>query len=278
MNKARRVLTSLWNGVNWFKDKVTHLKGLYAFAMEHKPIAIALIVGTVATTGTVAATVQPWEGQSYLDPGVYEVVGQPDYKLDKVEPSPHSLSLEVGGVTVASLVVQNASLGASGVGTPLKIGGDATAGTNLVIETLTLDGSKCSTMTISNSTIHDLVYTGNDLDGSSVAFVTAAVINQVVGSTRGAMVIASDGSTYDKLEILAVTDDGSIKTLTLANLDTFGGLCLIDRVLVGTFNLTNNLVGDGTGVGSPSFLIPTTTTVTNFIDTNNEDGFPVKVQ
>jgi len=73
--------------------------------------------------------------------------------------------------------------------------------------------------------------------------------------------MVTSGGTYDQIRIGAPTNgvNGKVDVLTLSNLLTKGGPCLISRVKAGTITIEYNEIGAGDGFAAKDFVVATST-------------------
>ena len=83
--------------------------------------------------------------------------------------------------------------------------------------------------------------------------------------------MVTSGGTYDRIWIQAPTSgvNGKVGTLTLSNLYTSGGECVLSRMNVGTLRVELNEIGQGNGFATKEFNVATTVTGANIEITDN---------
>ena len=83
--------------------------------------------------------------------------------------------------------------------------------------------------------------------------------------------MVTSGGLYDRLVVIAASSgvNGRVDKLTLRNLYTKGGPCVLTRINVGTLEILLNEVGMGNGFATKEFTIATNVTAANVIIEDN---------
>ena len=261
--------------------------------------ALASFIGLAIATGAYFLAIEGIEqSPTYPDAAVYDV-GQ-DYRLEQktvhvgtkntfpddmptVNRAVQTLNLVVSGARIDQLNFDTISIGkATGLENAIKVYG-ATNGNNgtfdVECDTIIIDGLEAPTFKLDNSEIHELIIQDNVADGLSVGSTLASVSDIEVGSTRGAINVPSaKDSTYDRIIINSSTADSICKEMTFKDIKVFGTYAAnnaatpavyLTYVKAGKLIIKNSLIGDGTGIDVPSFIIAPTTKVTSLTATNN---------
>jgi|TARA_R100000008_G_scaffold75942_1_gene55454 hypothetical protein len=261
---------------------------------------MASFVGLAIATGAYFLAVEGIEqAPTYPQAAVYDV-GQ-DYRLNQekvhvgtkntfpddmpqVNRAVQTLNLVVNGARIDQLNFDTISIGkATGLENAIKVHGAANGnnGTfDVACDTITIDGLEAPTFKLDNSEIHELIIQDNVADGLSVGSTLASVSDIEVGSTRGAINVPSaKDSTYDRIIINSSTASSICKGMTFKDIKVFGTYAdgnnaatpavYLSYVKAGKLIIKNSIVGDGTGIDSPSFIIDPTTKVTTLTATNN---------
>ena len=73
--------------------------------------------------------------------------------------------------------------------------------------------------------------------------------------------MTTSGGYYDQIKITAPSSgtNGQVGTLTLSNLYSKGGGCVLSRIKAGTIDILLNEVGAGDGFAAKDFTVATTT-------------------
>ena len=260
---------------------------------------MASFIGLAIATGAYFLAIEGIEqSPTYPDAAVYDV-GQ-DYRLEQktvhvgtkntfpddmptVNRAVQTLNLVVSGARIDQLNFDTISIGkATGLENAIKVYG-ATNGNNgtfdVECDTIIIDGLEAPTFKLDNSEIHELIIQDNVADGLSVGSTLASVSDIEVGSTRGAINVPSaKDSTYDRIIINSSTADSICKEMTFKDIKVFGTYAAnnaatpavyLTYVKAGKLIIKNSLIGDGTGIDVPSFIIAPTTKVTSLTATNN---------
>ena len=86
----------------------------------------------------------------------------------------------------------------------------------------------------------------------------------------------TSGGYYDQIKITSASSavNGQIDKLTLSNLYTKGGGCVLDRIKAGTLEVLLNETGNGDGFSTKEFTIATSVIYKSFV---NEDNVEVSI-
>ena len=261
--------------------------------------ALASFIGLAIATGAYFLAIEGIDqSPTYPDAAVYDV-GQ-DYRLEQktvhvgtkntfpddmptINRAVQTLNLVVSGARIDQLNFDTISIGkATGLENAIKVYG-ATDGNNgtfdIECDTITIDGLEAPTFKLDNSEIHELIIQDNVADGLSVVSTLASVSDIEVGSTRGAINVPSaKDSTYDRIIINSSTADSICNDLIFKDIKVFGTYAAnnaatpavyLTYVKAGKLIIKNSIIGDGTGIDAPSFIIDPTTKVTSLTATNN---------
>jgi len=215
--------------------------------------------GTIITIGVVLFMVVISPSYAIIpEPGTYDIEQNGHRSIFPTEEGDHSLDLTIDGARVTSLTLENLDVGKDGLTNVLEISGTG----DTQIESLTIDGLRCGTLTLSDIAAHRLIYTDNDADGNSFApqLGVPAPDDVTVSSSRGAGSISAVGNSYDKIVVQGGASGGIIKDFTITDVRTFGGDCVLSDMEIGTLQMTNMVVGTGDGINTPDFLIEATVT------------------
>lgn len=131
-------------------------------------------------------------------------------------------------------------------------------------------------MTLSNIEAHELIVRGNASDGQSIAAVAGVPRDRGIGGGNRADDMHTTGGFYDQVKLTSASSgvNGKIDKLTLSNLWTKGGGCLLDRIKVGTLEILLNETGAGDGFATKDFTIATSVIYKSF---TNEDNVEVSI-
>ncbi|ANS03552.1 hypothetical protein [uncultured Mediterranean phage uvDeep-CGR2-KM21-C338] len=235
--------------------------------------ATLLFAGSAVGTGVVVNETL-LEGRSFSrgDPGTYMAPGdQPvSFVADPKKDGYNTLRLDLGTTAVKSILIDSASIGTaftnstlpSGQTTAISIGGDGSLSTPtwLIVGEMTFSKNRCETLTLSHISVHELNVTSNLSDGQSLSPVAGTIRNRAVLGGHGmAQDMAVTGGLYDRILIQANTTavNGQIDQLTLNNVYSRGGDCLLTRIKAGTLTLDRNVIGGDSDLATKAFTIAT---------------------
>jgi len=260
---------------------------------------LASFIGLAIATGAYFLAIEGIDQSPiYPDAAVYDV-GQ-DYRLNQktvhvgtkntfpddmptINRAVQTLNLVVSGARIDQLNFDTISIGkATGLENAIKVYG-ATDGNNgtfdIECDTITIDGLEAPSFRLDNSEIHELIIQDNVADGLSVGSTLASVSDIEVGSIRGAINVPSaKDSTYDRIIINSSTADSICNDLIFKDIKVFGTYAAnnaatpavyLTYIKAGKLIIKNSIIGDGTGIDVPSFIIDPTTKVTTLTATNN---------
>lgn len=262
------------------------LKSPYSFlracGLNPQMAGSLLFAGSVATTGVVAAEVMQPPSFSRGDPGVYNApLDSPIFFEEKF----NTLRLDLGATSVGNVTIENISIGTSYAGSSLPngesnaviVGGlpavvdPAFTETFLEVGTMYVDRWRCETLAITNSEIHKLVIKGNASDGQSISAVAGTPRDRGINGGNRADDMVTSGGYYDQLKITSASSgvNGKVDVLTLRNLYSKGGGCVIDRVKAGTMEVTLNEVGGDENLSTKAFTVETSVIYKSFTNEEN---------
>ena len=242
-----------------------------------------LFAGTTVTTGVVAnETVFADRSFSRGDPGIYLAPGDApvSYVTDPEEEGYNTLRIDLGSTPVRAITIENVSVGTvftgsalpSGQQNAVEIGGTASASTRLEVGHLIFEKSRCKKLELSDLQVHTLIVRGNASDGQSLAASPGTSrMRAIGGGHHQASDMTHSGGTFDRIWISAPTSNvnGKVDKLTLSNLYTKGGPCVLTRMNVGTMEILLNEVGIGDGFATKEFTIATNVTAANLTVEDN---------
>ena len=291
---------------NWVLAKVNYLneesakwkmtfnimKAPYSFLrmMGLSPqMAIGLLTATTVAGTGVAVNETVFAERSFArgDSGVYaaSVIGSNlplDVPTEYVEGS-NTLRIDLGSTPVREITIENVSVGTvftgsalpSGEANVVQISGNTIGGgtnTRLEIGTLIFEKSRCKKLTLTDIQAHTLIVKGNASDGQSISpSPGTSRMRAIGGGHHQAEAMVTSGGTYDRIWIQAPTSgvNGKVGTLTLSNLYTKGGECVLSKMNVGTMKIELNEIGMGNGFATKEFAIATTVTAANMTIEDN---------
>jgi hypothetical protein len=248
-------------------------------------MAAGLLLTSTAVGSGVIVNETLLSGRSFArgDSGIYAAPA--DAPVSYIE-GDNTLLIQLGSVPVGEIVIDSVTVGTAFSGSTLPsgqtnavvVGGlptsDGFTATWLEVGHLIINRWRCTTFRMEDTEVHTLNIKGVVADGLSIAPVGGTPRMRAVGGGNRAESMGVSNSTYDQIRIEAATSgvDGQVDTLTLTNLLTKGGGCLISRVKAGTITVELLVVGAGNGLSVKDFVIATSTVakITN-LDSNIEE-------
>ena len=264
----------------------TAIKAPYSFlrmmGLSPQMAAGLLFAGSAAGTGVVVSeTVFAERSFERGDAGVF--LAPADVPSSYVE-GDNTLRIDLGSTPVREITIENVSVGTVFTGSALpsgeqnvvQISGVASSqgfnATRLEIGTLVFEKSRCKKLTLTDIQAHTIKIIGNASDGQSISpSPGTARMRAIGGGHHQAEAMVTSGGTYDRIWIQAPTSgvNGKVGTLTLSNLYTSGGECVLSRMNVGTLRVELNEIGQGNGFATKEFSVATTVTGANIEITDN---------
>jgi hypothetical protein len=293
---------AILGGRNWLMAKVEYLQTESAkwkafFNMLKAPYSLLrslgfspqmatglLLAGSTVTGGVVVnETLLAEKSFKGGDSGIYSA--PLDTPVQYVE-GDNTLRIDLGTTPVREITIENVSVGTVFTGSALpsgeqnvvQVSGNPAANnfnaTRLEVGTLIFENSRCKKLTLSDIQAHTIVIQGNASDGQSIApSPGTSRMRAIGGGHHQADAMVTSGGLYDRIWIQAPSSgvNGKIGTLTLRNLYTKGGECVLSRMNVGTMKILMNEVGMGNGFATKEFVVATTVTGANItVDDNVE--------
>lgn len=253
-------------------------------AMGFSPrTAVTLIIAGSTVGGGVVVNETVLSGYSFSrgDPGIYLAPSDNPivYSNDN-----NTLRVDLGSTPVGEIIIEDVTVGSvltgstvpSGTAEVVIIGGSSSAGTYIEVGHLTIDRWRCTQLTLQNIEVHELNVRFNASDGQSFAPVAGTPRARGIGGGNRADQMITSGGTYDLIKIRAPTSgvNGQVDVLTMTNIYTKGGTCVIDRVKAGIIDVIFNEVGNGDGFDDKDFIIADTVIYQTF---NSEDNVEVAI-
>ena len=268
-----------------WKTTFNIIKSPYSFLrmMGFSPqMAVGLLaVGSTAGTGVVVSeTVFAERSFERGDPGIF--LAPDDIPTEYVE-GDNTLRIDLGSTPVREITIENVSIGTVFTGSTLpsgeqnvvQISGNVISGgtnTRLEVGHLIFEKSRCKKLTLTDIQAHTINIIGNASDGQSIApSPGTSRMRAIGGGHQQADAMKTNGGLYDRLWIQAPTSatNGKIDKLTLLNLWTAGGECVLSRLTVGTLDILKNEIGMGNGFSSKEFAVATSVTGANITIEDN---------
>jgi len=120
--------------------------------------------------------------------------------------------------------------------------------------------------------VHTLNVKYTSSDGQSISAVPGTPRNRGIGGGNRADSMTTNGSYYDQIKILAAAEsgvNGKVDVMTLSNILSSGGSCVLSRIKAGTIDVLFNEVGNGDGFAAKDFVIQDTVIFQNYVSVGN---------
>jgi hypothetical protein len=246
-------------------------------------MAISLLIGgTAVGGGAIVAEVLEPPSFSRGDAGVYDApLDAPIFFEEKF----NTLRLDLGTTPVGLIEITDTTLGTAYTGSTLPsgesnviiVGGLPTVSDPAFTETflevghMIVDRWRCETLTLSNIEAHELIVHGNVSDGQSIAAVAGTPRDRGINGGNRASDMQVSESYYDQIKITAASSgvNGKVDVLRLTNLYGKGGGCKLDRIKVGTLEITLNEIGGDSDLATKAFVIEDTVEYKSMVSTDN---------
>ena len=271
------------------------MKSPYSFLrmMGFSPqMAIGLIaVGGTAGTGVVVnETILAERSFQNGDAGIYAAPhNTPDETLEATmrwreeNEEDNTLRIVLGTTPVREIKIENVSVGTVYSNSALPTGKtevmliegtDVSGGTDtrLEIGTLIFEKNRCKDLTFDDIKAHTINVIGNASDGQSInTSPGTARMRGIGGGHHQAEAMITSGGLYDRIWIDAPTSavNGKIGKLTLSNIYTKGGSCILRQMDIGTLTIRLNESGAGNGFATKEFTITSAVQGANWNVTDN---------
>ena len=254
-------------------------------------LAMSLIIGGSVAGGGVVVNETLLSEKSFTrgDSGTYNWEESISDAPTEYSDETNTLKVTLGSTAIGSVTIQNMSVGTvyansalpTGQTNPVLIGGvPASEGfteTFIEIGTLYIENWRCDKLKLTNSEVHTLTISYMASDGQSISPVPSSTPRmRVISGGNRASDMLSDGGTFDMVYVTAPTSgvNGKISELTLKNLYSKGGECLLRNLLVGELILTRSEVGLGNGFATKEFVVEDSVKYRVF---NNIDNLEVSI-
>ena len=242
-------------------------------------MAASLLIGTSVVTGGVVVNETVFSEPSFAngDSGIFHApLDVPTF----FSPEYNTLRVDLGTTPVKLLEITDVSVGTAYVGsalpsgatTTIDVGGSGAVGTFLYVGEMEFSKNRCQTLELADISVHTLNITHNASDGQSIAPSAGTIRNRaILGGMGMAADMSTKGGLYDRVWIQAPTSGvhGQIDKLTISNLYTKGGGCVLKRIRGGTLTITLNEIGGDSDLSTKAFQIGTDVKAANIVNTGN---------
>ena len=249
-------------------------------------VALLFAGSTVGTGVIVNETILEGRSFSRGDPGIYLAPGDTpvSYVTDPEEEGYNTLRIDLGATPVRAITIENVSIGTVFTGSALPSGtqeavlingvpaSQGFTATRLEVGHLIFEKSRCKKLELTDIQAHTLIVRGNASDGQSISpSPGTSRMRAIGGGHHQADELRHSGGTFDRIWIQAPISgtNGKVDKLTLSNLYTKGGPCVLARMNVGTLEITLNEIGEGNGFATKEFTITTSVTAANMQISDN---------
>ena len=258
-----------WRGM-WVAVKAPYA-GLRAMGLNPQMAVGLLVAGSTVGGGVVVnETILAERSFGRGDSGVYSA---PMDIPVQYSDSDNTLKVDLGTTPVGEVSISGVTVGTAFTGSTLPsgqsnvimVGGTAASSgfteTFLEVGHLKVNRWRCTNFTMSNIEAHTLNIRFNASDGQSISPVAGTPRARAIGGGNRADSMITSGGTYDQIRIGAPNSgvNGKVDVLTLSNLHTKGGPCILDRIKAGTIDVEFLEVGAGNGFGTKEFVVATST-------------------
>jgi len=179
----------------------------------------------------------------------------------------------LGGKRIDALTIEDVNAGKeTGLTNVLEVSGLTVSDVQQYIYAgaVVIDNLHCKTLTLSDGEVATLTLTSNEADGNSFGPGSGSPTAIDVASSRGEdLTFSATGESYDKILVQADTGHAFVRTLTIKDVDTFGGACIIKHIKATSLTVQNSTIGAGTGINTPDFTIASTFVVGVLNSTGN---------
>ena len=291
MRMYRRV--TVWR--NWLLAKVEYLqsesqkwrttfnilKSPYSFLrmMGFSPQMAAglLFAGSTVGTGVVVnETILSEPSFSAGDHGIYTAPS--DFPVTYSDKD-NTLKIQLGTTPVGEISISDVTVGTaysgstlpSGESHPVMIGGSTSSATYLEVGDFSINRWRCDQFIIQNSEANILRIIGNSSSGQSLSPSPGVPRRRAISGGNRADSMITKGGYYDQIKIEAPNSsvNGKVDKLTLSNIWTKGGPCLVNRVKAGTLTIELSEFGRDTDFSTKDFTVATSTIFKVFVNEEN---------
>ena len=293
---------------DWFIEKVDYLqsesdKWKKFFWLVKSPYSLLISLGfnprmaagllIAAGTTTTAVTVNELViERSFANgsPGIYAAPSEyPDEELEKAmawrkdNPQDNTLRIVLGATPVELISISDVSIGTAYTGSALPSGkaeailieGKSGQDARLEIGELLVDRVTCKTLTLSDINAFKVVIDSNISDGHSIA---QTIGNQrdlrISGGNRMAKELTTFGGTYDRLWLdtgSLTSTNAKINKLTLSNIVSKGGTCVIRKANIGLLTIQYSSIGHDQNFATKEFTVQSSTLAGIWQVNNNQE-------
>ena len=306
--KTMQTYRAMVTGRDWLIAKVEYLnsesgKWKRVFQVMRSPYSLLraaglspnmavsfLAVGGVAST-TVAVDHLLFSEASFArgDSGIYAAaLFNDDKSLDiptELIEGDNTLQINLGARPVSEISISNVTVNAyagsslpTGKAETILVSGNPTTtdpaftATRLEIGTFIFEKNRCQSLEFQDISAHEIIIEDNSSDGQSIVQTIGTGRNlAVIGGHHQADSMSTQGGSYDRIWIDAPVSntDGRIGKLTLSNIYTKGGSCVLKNMDIGLLRISQNEIGGDSDLATKAFKVLGTVKASNWTVNNN---------
>ena len=251
-----------------------------------------LAVGGVAST-TVAVDQVVFSEASFArgDSGIYAAaLFNDDKSLDiptELIEGDNTLQINLGARPVSEISISNVTVNAyagsslpSGKAETILVSGNPTTtdpaftATRLEIGTFIFEKNRCESLEFQDISAHEIIIEDNLSDGQSIVQTIGTGRNlAVIGGHHQADFLSTEGGGYDRIWIDAPVSNtnGRIGKLTLSNIYTKGGSCVLKNMDIGVLRISQNEIGGDSDLATKAFKVLGTVKASNWSVNRNTE-------
>ena len=308
--KTMQTYRAMVTGRDWLIAKVEYLnsesgKWKRVFQVMRSPYSLLramglspnmavsfLAVGGVAST-TVAVDQVVFSEASFArgDSGIYAAALFNDEKsLDiptELIEGDNTLQINLGARPVSEISISNVTVNAyagsslpTGKAETILVSGNPTTtdpaftATRLEIGTFIFEKNRCESLEFQDISAHEIIIEDNLSDGQSIVQTIGTGRNlAVIGGHHQADFLSTEGGGYDRIWIDAPVSNtnGRIGKLTLSNIYTKGGSCVLKNMDIGVLRISQNEIGGDSDLATKAFKVLGTVKASNWSVNRNTE-------
>lgn len=246
-----------------------------------------LIAGGTVTGGVVANEIIQERSFANGDAGIYAAPSEfPSEELEKElawrkdNPDDNTLRIVLGTTPVEEISITDVSVNSytgstlpSGKTEAILIEGKNGQNARLEIGELLWDRNTCKSLTVSDVNAHKVVIQNNISDGQSIAQTAGTQRDlRISGGNAMARELTTSAGTYDRIWLdtgSLTSTNAKINKLTLSNIVSKGGTCVIRQADIGLLTIQYSVTGNDQNFATKEFTIASTTNASIWEVSNN---------
>ena len=246
-----------------------------------------LIAGGSVTTGIVATEIIQERSFANGDAGIYAAPSEfPDEELEKTmawrkeNPDDNTLRIVLGTTPVEEISITDVSVNSytgstlpSGKAEAILIEGKNGMNARLEIGEFLWDRNTCKSLTVSDVNVHKVVIQNNISDGQSIAQTAGTQRDlRISGGNAMARELTTSAGTYDRIWLdtgSLTSTNAKINKLTLSNIVSKSGTCLIRQADIGLLTIQYSVNGHDQNFATKEFTVESSTKASIWEVTNN---------